>query len=92
MTAFVCGMFGDRETGTTLTVFSSKLRGIIAGRRATDTDIQQTLKLPSLQCRREYHKCIQIYKCINGMAQAYPLAGCPAAWLPKTVGKEECKV
>ena len=31
--------------------------GIIAGRKATDTDIQQTLKWPSLQCHREYHKC-----------------------------------
>ena len=40
---------------------------------ATDTDIQQTLKWPSLQCRREYQKCIQIYKCINGMAPAYLL-------------------
>ena len=47
--------------------------GIIAGRKATDTDIQQTLKWPSLQCRREYHKCIQIYKCINGLAPAYLL-------------------
>ena len=28
--------------------------GIIAGRKATDTDIQQTLKWPSLQCRREH--------------------------------------
>ena len=45
--------------------------GIIAGRKATDTDIQQTLRWPSLQCRREYHKCIQIYKCINGPAPAY---------------------
>ena len=41
--------------------------GIIAGRKATDTDIQQTLKWPSLQCRREYHKCLQ---CINGLAPA----------------------
>ena len=52
--------------------------GIIAGRKATDTDIllghiQQTLKWPSLQCRREYHKCIQIYKCINDLAPAYLL-------------------
>ena len=47
--------------------------GIIAGRKATDTDIQQTLKWPSLQCHREYHKCIQIYKCINGLAPAYLL-------------------
>ena len=28
--------------------------GIIASRKATDTDIQQTLKWPSLQCCREY--------------------------------------
>ena len=47
--------------------------GIIAGRKATDTDIQQTLKWPSLQCRREYQKCIQVYKCINGLAPAYLL-------------------
>ena len=47
--------------------------GIIAGRRATDTDIQQTLKWPSLQCRREHQKCIQVYKCINGLAPVYLL-------------------
>ena len=47
--------------------------GIIAGRKATDTDIQQTMKWPSLQCRTEYHKCIQIYKCISGLAPAYLL-------------------
>ena len=43
--------------------------GIIAGRKATD--IQQTLKWPSLQCRREHQKCIQVYKCINGLAPVY---------------------
>ena len=37
------------------------------------TYIQQTLKWPSLQCHREYHKCIQIYKCISGLASAYLL-------------------
>ena len=47
--------------------------GIIAGRKATDTDIQQTLKWPSLQCRREHQKCIQVYKCINGLAPVYLL-------------------
>ena len=47
--------------------------GIIAGCKATDTDIQQTLKWPSLQCRREHQKCIQVYKCINGLAPAYLL-------------------
>ena len=47
--------------------------GINAGRKATDTVIQQTLKWPSLQCHREYHKCIQIYYCINGLAPAYLL-------------------
>ena len=47
--------------------------GIIAGRKATDTDIQQTLKWPSLQYRREHQKCIQVYKCMNGLAPAYLL-------------------
>ena len=47
--------------------------GIIAGRKATDTDIQQTLKWPSLQCRREHQKCIQVYKCINGLGPVYLL-------------------
>ena len=49
--------------------------GIITGRKATDTDIQQTLKWPSLQCCREHQKCIQVYtcKCINGLAPAYLL-------------------
>ena len=47
--------------------------GIIAGRKATNTDIQQTLKWPSLQCRREHQKCIQVYKCINGLAPAHLL-------------------
>ena len=47
--------------------------GIIAGRKSTDTDIQQTLKWPSLQCRREHQKCIQVYKCINGLAPVYLL-------------------
>ena len=75
ITVALCGMVAGRETRTTLTVFSSELRenNIIAGRKATDTDIQQTLKWPSLQCRREYQKCIQVYKCINGLAPAYLL-------------------
>ena len=47
--------------------------GITAGRKDTDTDIQQTLKWPSLQCRREHQKCIQVYKCINGLAPVYLL-------------------
>ena len=47
--------------------------GIIAGLKATDTDTQQTLKWPSLKCRREYHKCLQIYKCIKGLAPAHLL-------------------
>ena len=50
--------------------------GIIAGRKAIDTDIPQTLKWPSLQCCREYHKCLQNYKChkcINGLAPTYLL-------------------
>ena len=47
--------------------------GIIAGRKATDTNTQQTLKWPSLPCRREYQMCIQVYKCINGLASAYLL-------------------
>ena len=47
--------------------------GIIAGRKATDTDMQQTLKWPSLECRREHQKFIQVYKCINGLAPAYLL-------------------
>ena len=47
--------------------------GIIAGRKATDTDIQQTLKWSSLQCRREHQKCIQVCKCINGLAPVYLL-------------------
>ena len=49
------------------------IAGIILGRKAIDTDILHTLKWPSLQCRREYHKCIQIYKCINGLAPVYLL-------------------
>ena len=28
---------------------------------------------PSLQCRREYQKCIQVCKCIKGLAPAYLL-------------------
>ena len=47
--------------------------GIIAGRKATETDIEQTLMWPSLQCHREYHKCLQICKYINGLAPAYLL-------------------
>ena len=44
--------------------------GLIASRKATDTDIQQTLKWPSLQCRKEYHKWIQVHTSINGLALA----------------------
>ena len=47
--------------------------GIIAGRKAIDTDIQQAINWPSLQFRRYYPKWIQIYKCINGLAPAYLL-------------------
>ena len=47
--------------------------GLIAGRKGTNTDIEQTLKWPSLQCHREYHKCIQVYKCSNGLIPAYLL-------------------
>ena len=49
----------------------TRAAGIIAGRKATN--IQQTLKWPSLQCYREHQKCIQVCKCINGLAPAYLL-------------------
>jgi len=75
ITAAVCEMVAEREIRTTLTVFSGELPGNnnIAGRKATDTDMQQTMRWPSLQYGREYQKCIQFYKCINGMAPAYLL-------------------
>jgi len=75
ITAAVCGMVAEREIRNTLTIFSGELPGNnnIAGCKATDTDIQQTMRWPSLQYGRECQKCIQFYKCINGMAPAYLL-------------------
>ena len=48
---------------------------IIEGRKihAQHHEINRTLSWPSLESRRKYQICLQIFKCLNGLAPAYLL-------------------
>ena len=47
--------------------------GIIESRKISTDELWCILRWPSLQSRRGYRKCLQVYKCINGLAPAYLL-------------------
>ena len=44
---------------------------IIEGRTIGADDLKSTLSWPSLQARREYLKCVLVFKCLHGMAPSY---------------------
>ena len=46
---------------------------IIEGRRVQQCDANLTLSSPSLESRRRYQICLQVYKCLNGLAPTYLL-------------------
>ena len=46
---------------------------IIEGRRVQQSDVFHTLSWPSLQSRREYQICLQVFKSLHGLAPAYLL-------------------
>ena len=46
---------------------------IIEGREVKQNDIRSTLNWPSLEVRRNYQTCLQVFKCLNGLAPAYLL-------------------
>ena len=46
---------------------------IIEGRKVEQHEISRTLSWPSLESRRKYQICLQIFKCLNGLAPAYLL-------------------
>ena len=46
---------------------------IIEGREVKQNDIRSTLNWPSLEARRNYQTCLQVFKCLNGLAPAYLL-------------------
>ena len=46
---------------------------IIEGRKVTQDELGTVFKWRSLQRRRDYHKCLQVYKCLNGLAPTYLL-------------------
>ena len=46
---------------------------IIEGRKIEHHEINHTLSWPSLESRRKYQICLQIFKCLNGLAPAYLL-------------------
>ena len=44
---------------------------IIEGRTIGADDLKSTLSWPSLQARREYLKCVLVFKCLHSMAPSY---------------------
>ena len=55
---------------------SKRKRGavsIIEGRKIQHHEINRTLSWPSLESRRKYQICLQIFKCLNGLVPAYLL-------------------
>ena len=46
---------------------------IIDGRKVTQNDLGNVFKWRSLQRRRDYHKCLQVCKCLNRLAPTYLL-------------------
>ena len=47
---------------------------IIGGRSVGADELKPTLSLPSLQARRNYLKCILVYRCLHGLAPMYLLS------------------
>ena len=47
--------------------------GIIEGRQVQQPDVNLTLGWSSLQVRREFHICVQVFKCLHGLAPAHLL-------------------
>ena len=43
------------------------------GRQVQQPDVNLTLSWPSLQVRREFQICLQIFKCLHGLAPVYLL-------------------
>ena len=46
---------------------------IIEGRKIQQHEINHTLSWPSLESRWKYQICLQIFKCLNGLAPVYLL-------------------
>ena len=46
---------------------------IIEGKKIEEHDVRLTLRWPNLEARRKYQTCLQVFKCINGLAPAYLL-------------------
>ena len=46
---------------------------IIEGRKVTQNELGTVFKWRSLQRRQDYHKCLQVYKCLIGLAPMYLL-------------------
>ena len=47
---------------------------IIEGRPVTYEEIKDTLQWPNLQSRRDYRKCVLVYKALNSLAPTYLLS------------------
>jgi hypothetical protein len=71
-----CSAVWDK-CGKTNCDFLEKLQrraaSIIEGRRVLQSDVNLTLSWPSLQSRREYQICLQVFKCLHGLAPVYLL-------------------
>ena len=46
---------------------------IIEGKKIEEHNVRLTLRWPNLEARRKYQTCLQVFKCINGLAPAYLL-------------------
>lgn len=49
----------------------ARAASIIEGRKVVQSEIQELLGWPTLDTRRKYQICLQVFKCINGLAPAY---------------------
>ena len=71
-----CSAVWDK-CGKTNCDFLEKLQrraaSIIEGRRVLQSDVNLTLSWPLLQSRREYQICLQVFKCLHGLAPVYLL-------------------
>ena len=51
----------------------TRAASIIEGRKVEQCEIHDILDWPTLDSRRKYQICLQVFKCVNGLAPAYLL-------------------
>ena len=72
---YCCAVLGGcgRTNRDYLDKLQRRAASVIEGRKVEHQDISATFSWPSLENRRKYHTCLQIFKCSHQLAPAYLL-------------------